>query len=123
MKTVMEKTDKPEWEIAFQKGLITKRMKENLNKYLGYFYSGIKDGNVVIYANSFVGIGILKKPQDHVRKKVNTMWLYEVGFNMKGNRITELINVEMGLGEAEDFLWALKRAIKKMKKGNGRRRQ
>jgi len=115
--SVMQKTDKPGWEIAFQQGLITKRMKENLNKRVWYFYSRIKDGNIITYANSFVGIGILKKPQDHVRKKVNTMWLYEVGFNKKGNRIRELINVEMGLDEAEDFLWCLKRAIKKMKEG------
>jgi hypothetical protein len=113
-------TDKPGWEIAFQQGLITRRMKEGLNKRLWYFYSRIKGGNIITYANSFLGVGILKRPQDHVRKKINTVWLYEVGFNTKGNRLRELINVEMGLGEAEDFLYCLKRAIVKMKKRNGK---
>jgi hypothetical protein len=117
MSLMQKMTDQPGWEIAFRKGLITERMKDSLNKRLWYFNGQIKGGNIITYANSFVGIGILKRPQDHVRKKVNTLWLYEVGFNMKGDRIRELINVEMGLGEAEDFLWALKRVIVKMKGG------
>ena len=94
---------------------ITKKMKANIESHKAYFESRIKDGYMVSRPNAFVACGVFNEAQDHITKGVNTIWVYQIGFNFKGTRIVELQNVEMTLEEAEDLRKCLDVSIKRFK--------
>lgn len=95
---------------------INAEMKEKIKEYKQYFYDRTFSGHIINYLNGFKGVGILITPEDHLTKKINTIWYLEISFNKLGTDIEEIANIEMDLEEAEDLIKTLKKGVKKYKK-------
>ena len=97
---------------------ITDKQKQKIATHKEWFNERTTAGHVVNYLNGFVGVGVFSKPQDHISKGVNDIWIYGIGFSKNGKRIVENTNVEVTLDEAEDLARCLKIAIKRKKEEN-----
>jgi len=91
---------------------ITKKMKEDIEVYKEFFYSRTCGGHIISYLNGFCAVGVFETPQD----EGNTLWIYQIGCNRKGNKVEVHTNVECPLDEAEDLMQCLKIAKKDLKK-------
>jgi len=92
---------------------ITETMKRKIKKYKNEFYEDTCDGAVINYLNGFCGVGILEKPQGHITSNINTVWVYQTGFDKKGKKIIELLNIVLTENEAKDLKRCLSRALRK----------
>jgi len=90
-----------------------KEILKDVNKYLDYFFSQTIDGHIIHSLNGFVGVGILDEPRDHLTPKINTIWMFSIGFNHDASEIEEQINIELTVDEAEDIQRTLKICIDK----------
>lgn len=95
---------------------ITQAMKNKIKKYKQDFYEDTVDGSVMNYLNGFCAVGIMEKPQGHITSNINTVWIYQTGFDEKGKKIIELLNVVLTENEAQDLKRCLTKTLTKHKK-------
>jgi hypothetical protein len=98
-----------------EKKMITKAMKQDIKIHRNWFYERTSGGHIINYLNGFTAVGVFSEPQDHITEKVNTIWVYGIGFNRRGNKIIENMNLELTEDEAQDLLRCLKIALKRNK--------
>jgi len=99
--------------IKIKKTKVTEKMKFLIAQCKGYFLRGCRNWHIIDYLNGFCAVGVLNKPQKHLPDvEMNTLWIYWVGMNGKGNKIKEIINVDVAVDEAQDLMTCLKVAIK-----------
>ena len=99
------------WNESCKNKNITKKQRDTLFIELEYFYSRVKISHVITYLNGFVGTGSLVKPTSHITPNVNKIWIYNVGFNLKGDKIIPIYNAEMTIDEAEDQKRCLQKVL------------
>ena len=99
------------WDESCKNKNITKKQRDTLFIELEYFYSRVKIAHVITYLNGFVGTGALVKPTSHITPNINKIWIYNVGFNLKGDKIIPIYNAEMTVDEAEDQKRCLQKVL------------
>lgn len=77
------------------------------------FYSRAFDGHTITWLNRFLGVGLLKELEDHFTKSVNSIIVYDIGFNRDNFEDTDIYT--MTLEEAIDLRKCLDITIKKLK--------
>jgi len=83
-------------------------MKKQIAFYKSNFIKETSMRYIIDYLNGFCAAGVLKKPKLHLKGvESNTLWFYYVGMNSKGNKIKEIISVEVAQDEANDLIKCL----------------
>ncbi len=107
---------KDENEKVCAKIKITEQMKNDLQNQKDTFKGTISTVHMIECPNGFVGVGILKKPQDHIVKNINKIYLCLTGFNKDGTRIVPINEIIMKTNELKILSECINEFIKKMKR-------
>lgn len=65
--------------------------------------------------NGFISVGILREPNDHVLKEINTFWYYAVSFDGE-NEDVSIVSEDMDLQEAICLYECLDKCVNFFKK-------
>jgi len=97
--------------------MLSKNNKEKIKELKKWFVDRtIKGRDIITYNNGFTGIGILKKPQDHITKKINKVFILDVGLNYNGTSIRKNISAEMTISEVKKLSDGIKYVLSENKK-------
>ena len=96
---------------------ITKQMRKEIEEIKQWFYEiTIEGSDIIDYEWGFSAVGILKKPSDHIHKKVNEIFILDVGLNMKGTKIVKNISADLKVSEAKNLMKSIQYVLGEMGK-------
>ena len=88
---------------------ITKEMKKELSRLKKWFLGRTIEGRDIIdYDWGFTAVGFLKEPSDHINKKVNKIFILDVGLTDNGKKIKKHISCDMKVNEAGELMESIK---------------
>jgi len=83
------------------------RKEDKIEIFKEAFYKKTTNGYIFDNPNGFLALGILKKPTDHIDKKINTMWFFGVGVGKTEDEIVVFEDTPMTIDEVEGFIKVL----------------
>ena len=84
-------------------------MKEEISRLKKWFIGRTIEGRDIIdYDWGFSAVGFLKEPSDHIHKRVNKIFILDVGVNDSGTKIVNHISCDMKVEEAGELMESIK---------------
>ena len=90
---------------------ISSNMEKSLNGAANWFFNRTATGQYITAGNAFIGCGVLAEPEDHIKKAINTMWLFGVGSGEKLNEPAVVFDTRFTLAELKMFHGMIGEAI------------